>query len=128
MQINPHTVGHETEDASVGGILFVGVGLAVAILVSGLIVFGIFEYLKDRPDQVGPSNPMAESGNQPFPPAPRIDEYPASEMKQLREQEDRLLTTYGWVDKNSGLVRIPIDRAKRLQLERGFPLRKEAGK
>ena len=37
-----------------------------------------------------------------------------------------MLTTYGWVDKNAGTVRIPIDRAKELLLERGLPVRGHA--
>jgi hypothetical protein len=50
------------------------------------------------------------------------------EVKDLRAQEDRLLSTYGWTDKKAGVVRIPIDRAMQLQMERGFPIRKEAAK
>ena len=39
--------------------------------------------------------------------------------------EDRALATYGWANRKEGRVRIPIDRAMELQLERGFPTRKE---
>ena len=49
-----------------------------------------------------------------------------TKLKTLREQDAAALTTYGWVDKKAGVVRIPIDRAMELQLERGFPTRKEA--
>lgn len=44
-------------------------------------------------------------------------------LDEFRKREDRTLQTYGWVDQNAGLVRIPIDRAKDLALERGFPVR-----
>ena len=63
-----------------------------------------------------------------FPPAPRIEIAPAIEYQQLRAQEDQILSTYGWVDRKAGIVRIPIDRAIDLQLQRGFPVRKEAPK
>src|SRR5690606_8893218 len=33
----------------------------------------------------------------------------------------RLLTTYGWADKQEGRVRIPIDRAMEKALEEGLP-------
>ena len=69
---------------------------------------------------------MAETDRQQFPQTPRIEEHPAIELKELHSQEDRILSTYGWTDKKAGLVRIPIDRAMELQLERGFPMRKEA--
>ena len=44
-------------------------------------------------------------------------------LKQFREHEHEVLTTYGWADKGAGLVRIPVDRAKDLLIERGLPVR-----
>ncbi len=41
----------------------------------------------------------------------------------FRAQEHEVLTTYGWMDKNAGVVRIPIERAKDLLIERGLPVR-----
>jgi uncharacterized protein (DUF58 family) len=35
-------------------------------------------------------------------------------LKALREEADKALTTYGWVDKNKGVARIPIERAMEL--------------
>jgi len=35
-------------------------------------------------------------------------------FKTLREEADKALTTYGWVDKNKGVARIPIERAMEL--------------
>jgi hypothetical protein len=60
-----------------------------------------------------------------IPPVPRIEEHPAIEIQQLHAQEDQTLSTYGWVDKGKGMVRIPLARAMELQMERGFPTRKE---
>jgi hypothetical protein len=77
---------------------------------------------------VEPPNPMAETTTQQFPPQPRLEEHPAIEMRDLRSQEDQLLTTYGWTDKNLGVVRIPIDQAMVLQLKRGFPVKEAAKK
>ncbi len=37
-------------------------------------------------------------------------------LGELREQDKQALTTYGWVDKNAGIVRIPIDRSMELAL------------
>jgi len=44
-------------------------------------------------------------------------------LQRFRDSEDELLTSYGWIDRNGGVVRIPIDRAKALVLARGFPTR-----
>jgi hypothetical protein len=54
-------------------------------------------------------------------PAPRGSDYEETRakkrvenLKTLREEADKSLTTYGWIDKNKGLARIPIDRAMEL--------------
>jgi hypothetical protein len=35
-------------------------------------------------------------------------------LKTLREEADKALTMYGWIDKNKGVARIPIGRAMEL--------------
>jgi hypothetical protein len=54
-------------------------------------------------------------------PAPRGSDYEETRAKKrvenfktLREEADKALTTYGWVDKNKGVARIPIERAMEL--------------
>jgi hypothetical protein len=58
-----------------------------------------------------------------LPPEPRLQTEPREDLRNLRESEERTLTTYGWVDRNAGVVRIPIDRAMTLTVERGLPSR-----
>jgi hypothetical protein len=122
-----HAPGHETRDAGVLPIVLTGAGLAVTVAIVGLIVYGIFQYLGAHPVTSTRSNPMSAEDSQ-IPPAPRIEEHSAIEIQQLHAQEDQILSTYGWADKKAGVVRIPIDRAMELQLERGFPTRKEPPK
>src|SRR5436853_74647 len=43
------------------------------------------------------------------------------DLANLRAAEEADLDSYGWIDRNSGTVRIPIDRAMQLLLERGLP-------
>lgn len=54
-------------------------------------------------------------------PAPRRSDYEETRakkrvenLKTLREEADKDLTTYGWTDKTKGLARIPIERAMEL--------------
>src|SRR5438046_3706817 len=54
-------------------------------------------------------------------PAPRGSDYEETRakkrvdnLKTLREEAAKALTTYGWIDKNKGVARIPIDRAMEL--------------
>lgn len=51
-----------------------------------------------------------------------VNEY--ANLAEYRAKEHEALTTYGWADKNAGQVRIPIERAKDLLIERGaLPVR-----
>jgi hypothetical protein len=126
-ELSPSTAGHETRDAKSLPIVLTGVGLAVTVLLVGLVVYGIFQYLASHPVATIRTEPMA-AGDTQIPPPPRIEDHPAIEIQQLHAQENQALTTYGWVDQKSGVVRIPIDHAMELQLQRGCPTRKEGGK
>ncbi len=112
--------GHENRDASVRSIVWTLAGVAAGAALSFLLVYGIFWYLADHPLTTAPPNPMAV-GDQQIPPSPIINDHPAVELKDLHQYEDSLLNTYGWTDKQKGIVRIPIDRAMQLQLQKGFP-------
>lgn len=54
-------------------------------------------------------------------PAPRGSDYEETRakkrvenLKTLREEADKALSTYGWIDKNKGVARIPVERAMEL--------------
>src|ERR1043166_8412215 len=54
-------------------------------------------------------------------PSPRTSDYEEArakkrmeKLKALHEETQKDLTTYGWVDKNKGVARIPIERAMEL--------------
>ena len=46
-----------------------------------------------------------------------------NQLDKIRLDEAQELSTYSWLDENSGTVRIPIDRAMDLIAERGLPVR-----
>ena len=54
-------------------------------------------------------------------PAPRSDDYEQKrakareeKLKTAREEDAKALTSYGWIDKNKGVARIPVARAMEL--------------
>jgi hypothetical protein len=63
----------------------------------------------------------------PVPPAPRLQVMPAQELQQGRMATEEILRSYGWVNKEAEIVRIPITRAMELLVERGLPSRDEQG-
>lgn len=56
-----------------------------------------------------------------LPPEPRLQAYPARDIAEHRAAVEQLSTTYGWVDRSAGVVRLPLERALELTLERGLP-------
>jgi hypothetical protein len=45
------------------------------------------------------------------------------DLKDYRADQERILKGYGWVDSQAGIVRIPVDRAMDLLLQKGYPVR-----
>src|SRR6266403_6190032 len=59
-------------------------------------------------------------------PQPRLEKNERTQFRSFIEDQDRNLATYGWVDKDKGTVRIPIDRAMELIEQRGLPVHAES--
>ena len=45
-----------------------------------------------------------------------------TDMAEMLRSEEEQLHTVGWVDKQKGIVRLPIDVAKQLVVQRGMPV------
>jgi hypothetical protein len=43
-------------------------------------------------------------------------------MADMRKAEDETLNKPGWVDQQKGIVRLPIETAKQLVVQRGLPV------
>jgi hypothetical protein len=56
-------------------------------------------------------------------PQPRLLVREPANLAEIRAHEHDVLSTYDWVDKAAGVVRIPIDKAKEKLLEQGLPVR-----
>ena len=131
--------GWERKDVHIVGVvrfalgLFVGTALfmvAMWILQSKLTAREVRSHAR-----VAPTTRVA--GDEPQrPPGPVLQGAPGSnvelvrpelELARLREEEAKLLDSYAWIDRATGTVRIPVERAKDLMAERGFDVRPEYG-
>ena len=119
-------VHHETSDVNIRAILgFGGALFAVAVAVH-VLIYGLFGYFNSREGVQRPVEyPLAASQEDRQPPEPRLQTDPRQDLADMRAKEDEQLQSYGWVDRNAGVVRIPIDAAMKLTLERGLPARQE---
>jgi hypothetical protein len=120
---NPE-VSHEHSDVNIRAILGFGAGLIVIAIVIHLLIYVLFGYFNGRENVKAPAEyPLAAAQRDREPPEPRLQTDPRQDLADLRAKEAEQLTSYGWVDRNAGIVRIPIDAAMRLTLERGLPAR-----
>jgi hypothetical protein len=119
-------VHHETSDVNIRGILFFGAALVVSGVLIAFVVWVLFQYFASREARrVAPEYPLAATQEVRVPPEPRLQTNPREDLQDLRAQEDQILNSYGWVDKQRGIVRIPIGDAMKLVVQRGLPAREE---
>lgn len=115
----PQSRGYETRDVRVRAVLWLAVGIIVgALLVQGglWLLGGHFESEATRGDPV--PSPL-EKVPSPIPP-PHLQSAPSRDLAEFSKSQQDLLRTYGWIDKQQGIVRIPVSRAMELVLERGL--------
>ncbi|HKI25981.1 MAG TPA: hypothetical protein VKA07_06620 [Candidatus Sulfotelmatobacter sp.] len=138
---------YERRDIGVAGVLYFLLGLAFAGLIVHFIVTGLYSYLEKRSEaQQTPVSPLitnAPVDTRHLPPEYKTDEestayekylkknFPAPqletdeqvELNRDRLREAQILSTYDYIDRQAGTVRIPIDRAMDLIAQRGLPVR-----
>lgn len=121
----PDGAGHEHSDVDPAIGYKFGAWLAVAMVVSAGIVYGtflLFEHQVRERDTSQLRYPLA-AGRLQETPGPRLQTQPFKDVYLLRQSERLTLDSYGWVDQDNGIVRVPIREAMRLTVERGLPAR-----
>ncbi len=101
--------GHEESDLKVKPVAAFGLGLAIVV---ALVLIGTTMML--HPVHQPPAAMRVQ------PPGPLLQPHPREDLIKLRADEEAALTTYGWADRQAGVVRIPIERAMELTVQRGL--------
>jgi hypothetical protein len=114
--------GHEANTVRVGPIIVFGSILVILTIVVLLLMRGMFHTYMSRAEQSEPTPSPLVVTRKP-PPEPRLQVSPAQELEQMRSDEDARLYSYGWIDRDTGVVHIPIHRAIDLLIEQGLPVR-----
>jgi hypothetical protein len=115
-------VRYERRDASVRALLWFGGGFLLVAVLLHLAAWWVYRSLTVEQQAHQPEVPPAAHGLPRFPqdleqiPAPRIQVRDEEALRQLRREEDKYLhRPPSWVDRQRGIVRLPIDQAlKRL--------------
>lgn len=106
-----------------------------ALVVLGALAFGIASVttwlVTGFPPAFGPPQQMILDVPPlvPTPIPPTLQDNPLEDLQTYKEKTNALLyDPPSWVDKGAGTVRIPIDQAMALTLQRGLPTRADAQK
>lgn len=149
VKTNGHT-DFERRDIGTGGVVYFLIGLAVAAVIIHFVVAALYRYLEVRSEAnqqaVSPlvTNPTRDTRTLPpqfktdaegtdyekylqksFP-APQLEIDERTQLNKVRLYEENTLSSYDYVDQNAGTVRIPIDRAMDLLVQRGLPARNQS--
>lgn len=117
-------VGHEERDVHAAPVALAVVGLAVicvAAFFSMHVLFNVLAVLESK--QTAAPSPLAGAYGLKEPPSPRLQTSPLQDLLDLRARDAAALHAYAWVDRDAGVVRIPIERAIAVLAERGLPAR-----
>jgi len=115
---------HEIRDADIRSLVWWGLGV-LALLAFGVIASAIaFRFFVTHQSLGPPASPFENA--RALPPAPRLQVTPAQDLKDYLDRDQQALSAYGWVDQKAGILRIPIDRAMDILLQKGFPVERNA--
>jgi hypothetical protein len=131
-------VDFEREDLGAKPILIFLLALTIGCVLVAVVLKGLYSYLDSYQNhhqaaqsplvqQTTTDTRNVEKGDIKKFPQPRLETDETTEINNFRMQEEQTLNTYGWVDQQAGVTRIPIDRAMALLAQRGLPTRPQAG-
>src|SRR5215468_6669217 len=113
---------HEHRDVDIKAIGRYGIALALLCIFSFVLLVVIFKFFmaQEAADQKKGFRPnvVSDAGRQP--PEPRLQETPPVDLQSYRAAEDQMLRSYGWIDQEKGIVRVPIEKAIDLLAQRGL--------
>jgi hypothetical protein len=116
------SVDYERKDVAEARILAIAAGLVAGIIAVYLVSAAVLRFMRGGP--APSSGSVMEEMIRQMPPQPRLQSNPPEDLNALRREEDRQLNEYGWVDRERGIVRIPIRQAMEAVIKEGLPARR----
>lgn len=110
----------ERRDVDVISIAMIAGLLVIGVILTVLITGGTLRLLSRHRAETDVPPPAVARDREEFP-GPRLQTSSAADWEKYRAAEVHELTSYGWVDREKNIVRIPIERAIELLSQRGLP-------
>jgi uncharacterized membrane protein len=118
--------GYEASDATLRPLLLFFGGLAVlcvVVFVAMVVLFNVFQKTLTEAEQAQTPSPPPLAAARQLPVEPRLQYAEPADLEKYRGDERGRVGSYGWVDRDKGIVRLPVARALELLVQRGLPLR-----
>lgn len=129
---------HEESDVNVRALIWFMVVFIVFAAVTHVGLYLLYRFYRNMERGAAANAPISSVAmpqNADVPPTPRLQPFPnrmpnnevvpptrstpVVDMADMRASNDQHLATYGWNDKQHGVVHIPIEEAKKLALQSG---------
>lgn len=109
---------HEVTDMQPRWVLYFAIATIVAAVFIHLLVWQMYRVF-ERQQAAQDRRPSLVKPDETIPPEPQLQVQPGVDFEAYLKQQTETLTTYEWVDRDTEIARIPIDRAMELLVERG---------
>jgi len=117
---------YETKDIKARPLLIFVSGLTIMCICVFLTVHSLQKSItRDLVQERGADHPMA--GQRTAPRGPLLQAHPTREIEELMVVEENTLSTFAWIDSQAGIVRLPIELAMQVYLERQSDAQQGAG-
>lgn len=116
--MQPTKPNHELRDIRFSFVLLAIASLLLIVIVGLGAGYGLYQLLR-----VETPNGSAAAEPATIPPPPRVTDDPGRQFEALRAITQQQMTSYGWVDRAQGKVRIPVARAMEMIAAQGLPTR-----
>jgi hypothetical protein len=110
---------YEKSDADLRVVAWFAASIVFLLVLAG--IGGLVLTVGYRDEAAARYEPAWPRATRLLPPRPRLEVERTAERDAVTRREVELLEEYGWVDRESGIVRMPIDEAAREVAERGLP-------
>jgi hypothetical protein len=129
---------HESSEVQLGPSLRFALGLAALCIVTFFLMRWLLVSVVAM-DRASDALPHPLAAERQFPPEPQLQSMPGVPLvggetleagatpfastgyAELAKKQEKALASYGWIDRQAGVVHIPIERAIDLVLEQGLP-------
>ena len=112
---------YESSEVSTGRLFAFAAGVVGLVVVGVLASAFVFHFFVEHQSMGPPASPF--EGSRAMPPELRLQTTAPQDLKRYRTEQEKTLGEYGWADPQAQVVRIPVERAMDLLLQKGYPVR-----